>query len=167
MLLQTARTYAHTMDGEVVPMRVLFDNGSQRSYLTNSLKTRLDLKPLKKEVVNLNVFGSDSFRRQTYDLVEVKLQGRSNDVIEIVALGFHTICSPLPRGINLYQYPLQHLDLADCLANSDNSKHCESTVDINLLGPSTIPASLDNESNLERELQHFWDIESLGIVDDV
>ena len=63
VLLQIARTYAHAIDGEVVPVRVLFDNGSQRSYLTNSLKTRLGLKPLKKEVVNLNVFGSDSFRR--------------------------------------------------------------------------------------------------------
>ena len=60
-------------------------------------------------------------------VVEVKLQGRSNEVIEILALGFHTICSPLPRAINLYQYPhLQHLDLANCLTNSDNSKHCDS-----------------------------------------
>ena len=104
VLLQTARTFAHASDGEAVPVRVLFDNGSQRSYLTNSLKTRLGLKPLKKEIVNLNVFGSDSFRRQTCDLVKVKLQGRSNEMFEIVALGFHTICSSLPRAINLYQY---------------------------------------------------------------
>ena len=31
--------------------------------------------------------------------------------------------------------------------------------------PSTLPASLDSESNLEKELRRFWDIESLGIVD--
>ena len=130
VLLQTARTFAHASDGEIVPVRVLFDNGSQRSYLTNSLKIRLGLKPLKKEVVNLNVFGSDSFKRQTCDLVKVKLQGKSNEIFEIIALGFHTICSPLPRAINLYQHPkLQHLDLADCAA-SDNSGQCESTVDI-------------------------------------
>ena len=217
VLLQTARTLAHASDGEVVPVRVLFDNGSQRSYLTNSLKTRLGLKPLKKEVVNLNVFGSDSFKRQTCDLVKVKLQGKSNEIFEIIALGFHTICSPLPRAINLYQHrKLQHLDLADCAA-SDNSGQCESTVDIligsdfywdlvleeihrqenglvamnskfgwlisgpiknssensnfihsNLVvqGPSTIPASLDSEYQLEKELGHFWDIESLGIADD-
>ena len=95
--------------------------------MTNSLKTRLGLKPLKKEVVNLNVFGSDSFKRQTCDLVKVKLQGKSNEIFEIIALGFHTIWSPLPRAINLYQY--QHLDLVDCAA-SDNSGQCESTVDI-------------------------------------
>ena len=101
MLLQTARAYAHATDGEMVPVRVLFDNGSQRSYLTNSLKMRLGLKPLKKEVVNLNVFGSDSFRKQICELVSVKLQGRCNEVVKIVALGFHTICSPLPRAVNL------------------------------------------------------------------
>ena len=218
MLLQTARTYAHASDGEMVPVRVLFDNGSQRSYLINSLKTRLSLKPLKKEVINLNVFGNNSFKRQNCDLVKVKLQGKSNEVIEIVALGFHTICSPLPRAINLHQYPyLQHLDLADCQATSHNSEQYESTVDI-LIGsdfywdlvlgeinrqkgglvamsskfgwllsgpvknssdisevthsnlvvqiPSTIPTSLDNECSLEKELRRFWDIESLGIMND-
>lgn len=87
LLLQTARTYAHALDGEVVPVWMLFDNGSQRSYLTNSLKTRLGLKPLKKEVVNLNV----SFKRQTCDLVKVKLQGKSNEIFEFIAFGFHII----------------------------------------------------------------------------
>jgi len=33
-------------------------------------------------------------------------------------------------------------------------------------GPSTIPASLDGECKLENELQCFWDIESLGTVDE-
>ena len=91
VLLQTARTYAHARDGEVAPVRVLLDNGSQRSYLTNSLKTRLGLKPLKKEIVNLNVFEYDSFRKQICDLVKVKLQCRRNEVIEIIALGFQTM----------------------------------------------------------------------------
>ena len=96
MLLQTARTYAHATDGEMVPARVLFHNGSQRSYLTNSLKTRLSLKSLKKEVVNLNVFGNDSFGKQKCDLVKVKLQGKSNKVIEIVV----QVPSTLPTSLN-------------------------------------------------------------------
>ena len=173
---------------------------------------------MKKEVVNLNDFGNDTFRRQTCDLVKVKLHCKSSDVIEIVALGFHIICSPLPRAINLHQYPyLQHLDLADCQVNTRNSEQCESTIDI-LIGsdfywdivtreinrqenglvamkskfgwllsgpiknpsenssvthsnlvvqaPSTIPICLDNECSLEKELRRFWDIESLGKLDD-
>ena len=123
VLLQTARTYVHATDGEMVPVRLLFDNGSQISSLTNSLNTRLSLKPLKKEVVYLNIFGNDSFRRQNCDLLKDKLQGKTNEVIETVALGFHTICSPSPRAINLHQYPyLQHLDLANCQATSHNSE---------------------------------------------
>ena len=163
----------------------------------------------------MNVFGNDLFRRQNCDLVKVKLQGKSNEVIEIVALGFHTICSPLPRPINLQSVSLPLT--ADCQATSHNSEQYESTVDV-LIGsdfywdlvlgeinrqegglvaisskfgwllsgpvdnssdisevthsnlvvqvPSTIPASLDNECSLEKELRCFWDIESLGIMND-
>lgn len=50
----------------------------------------------------MNVFGSDSFKRQICELVKLKLHG-SGEVIEIVA--FHTICSPLLKAVNLNQYP--------------------------------------------------------------
>ena len=120
VLLQTAQTYAYASNGEMVPVRVLFDNGSQRSYLTNSLKIRLGLKPQRKEVVNLNVFGNNGFKRQTCDLVTIKLQTKESEDIQLTALAFHTICSSLPRAVNIHQYPsLQSLDLADCLTTND------------------------------------------------
>ena len=130
VLLQTAQAYAHASNGEMVPVRILFDNGSQRSYLTNSLKIRLGLKSQRKEVVNLNVFGNDGFQRQTCDLVTVKLQTRENENIQLTALAFHTICSPLPRAINIHQYPsLQSLHLADCLTAQETVSH-HSNIDV-------------------------------------
>ena len=55
VLLQTARTYAYSENGsELVPVRVLLDSGSQRSYVTNDLKNKLGLKTLKSETLNLN-----------------------------------------------------------------------------------------------------------------
>jgi len=45
-------------NGELVPVRVLLDSGSQRSYITLKLKNRLGLKAIKKECASLNVFGS-------------------------------------------------------------------------------------------------------------
>ena len=131
VLLQTAQTYAYASNGEMVPVRVLFDNGSQRSYLTNSLKIRLGLKPQRKEVVNLNVFGNNGFKRQTCDLVTIKLQTKESEDIQLTALAFHTICSPLPRAVNIHQYPsLQSLDLADCLTTNDTVSNRDSNVDV-------------------------------------
>ena len=218
VLLQTAQTYAHATNGEKVPVRVLFDSGSQRSYLTNQLKMRLGLKPLKKEVVNLNVFGSEGFKRQACDLVTVRLHTKVQEDVELTALAFHTICSPLPRAVNIHQYPsLRELELADSLPPSGMARNHNSEIDVligsdfywdlvvgevkrqenglvaisskfgwlisgpirdagedkivthcNLVlqGLSTEPATVDKEDKLEMELRRFWDIESLGIVDE-
>jgi hypothetical protein len=42
---------------EVNNRRILFDTGSQRSYITDNLKTRLGLKTTKTETLQLNTFG--------------------------------------------------------------------------------------------------------------
>ena len=42
-------------------MRVLMDSGSQRSYVTESLKNKLGLVPEKTDELNLNTFGDDKF----------------------------------------------------------------------------------------------------------
>ena len=48
VLLQTARTHAcSTVDSDLVPVRVLFDGGSERSYVTAQLKGRLNLRTVK------------------------------------------------------------------------------------------------------------------------
>ena len=52
VLLQTARTFAYSSDSELLPVRILFDNGSQRSYISHQLKAKLGLKPIKRETLN-------------------------------------------------------------------------------------------------------------------
>ena len=48
--LQTATTEAFSQGGkDSIPVRVLLDSGSQRSYITSHLKERLKLNPLRKE----------------------------------------------------------------------------------------------------------------------
>ena len=117
-----ARTQAYAVNGEKVPVRVLFDSGSQKSYITNQLKARLGLTPIRKELLNLNVFGSVATREQSCDVVMVKLQGKYNEDAEILALGFSTICSPLPRTVELRQYPqLQELE-SDCSPSKGEGK---------------------------------------------
>ncbi|CAB4039842.1 Transposable element Tcb2, partial [Paramuricea clavata] len=65
VLLQTAVTYAQGENGSnPIPVRLLLDSGSQRSYITNSLKKRLGLVPIRTETLNLNTFGDDHFKKR-------------------------------------------------------------------------------------------------------
>ena len=63
VLLQTACAVAFNDDtGRIINVRVLFDTGSQKSYVTDTLVSRLNLKPLKKEKLQLNTFGEPGFK---------------------------------------------------------------------------------------------------------
>ena len=62
ILLQTATTIATNKDGfRSLPVKILFDNGSQRSYVTDNLKSKLCLKPMSSETLHLNTFGENVY----------------------------------------------------------------------------------------------------------
>jgi len=76
-----------------------------------SLKERLELKPIKREMLNLNTFGTEKCQRRGCDLVKVILKSKDGSDIEICVLTFPTICAPPATMIRLQQFDL--LDLAD------------------------------------------------------
>ena len=92
VLLQTAKTFAFSVGNSTVPVQVLFDSGSQRSYITEKLKVKLSLTPIRQETLHLNVFGSESCNRRKCDVVRLNLQER-DDIIEVMALSFPRICA--------------------------------------------------------------------------
>ena len=108
-------------------MKVLMDSGSQRSYVTESLKNKLGLIPEKTEVLNLNTFGDDKFRKQRCDQVQLQLQGQTKD-IEIMAFCFPKISSPMSMTLDFEHYP--HLD---GLVPADQSLLDNSVTDIDIL----------------------------------
>ena len=98
------------------------DVGSQRSYLSNALKTRLKLKPLRQEHLTLNTFGNEQFNKRKCDLISVRLQVKHGEEIEIPALNFPAICSLLQVPVELDRYPyLQDLDLANASTSEQSS----------------------------------------------
>ena len=144
VLLKTASVLAvGENSATTVPIRMLLDDGSQKSYITNSLKTQLKLKPVKKQTVYLNTFGSDHYQKHVLNVVKLKLKGQFNgycNEIEVSALCFPEICTPLPASIDLEKYNyLQGYELADqythttnfterpinLLIGSDNVRHCD------------------------------------------
>ena len=89
VLLQTARTYAYVENStKLLPVHVLLDSGSQRSYITNHLKRKLGLIPIKTETLNLNTFGNEKFSKRDCDLIKLRLQGKHGEDVNISALSF-------------------------------------------------------------------------------
>ena len=100
VLLQRAKTCAYVENGtKLLPVRVLLDSGSQRSYITNHLNRKLGMIPIKTETLNLNTFGNDKFSKRDCDLIKLRLQGKHGEDVNISALRFEAICSPVPAKV--------------------------------------------------------------------
>ena len=126
VLLQTACTRIYTADDQLIPVRILLDNRSQCSYITNALKSRLRLTPVRQERLSVNTFGSAGCKREQCDVLSVTLLSVSGENIEIQVLSFPTICSALKTPVAVNQYPhLQDLDLADVAVSGDQSNQID------------------------------------------
>ena len=115
VILQTATATAVSEDGsKTTCVKILFDNGSQRSYISENLKSKLGLKSKGTEALNLNTFGEKKFRKQRCELLELKLRASDGNDVVIKALKFPVICSPISATINLEHHPhLIGIPLAD------------------------------------------------------
>ena len=73
ILMTTARSDAQNPQTmEKCSARILFDTGSQRTYITNEMKARLKFRTIKSERINLNTFGNKSNKICEVDLVQLK-----------------------------------------------------------------------------------------------
>ena len=72
VLLQTACAVA-VGESKQEEIRILLDSGGQLSYVTKTLQTKLQLKPIKRERLQLNTFGSPSFDARPCDVVTVRI----------------------------------------------------------------------------------------------
>eukprot|EP00794_Sanderia_malayensis_P006304 gene6304-biopygen5218 len=126
VLLQTAQAIVYGNDKtKKTKINILFDGGSQRSYITEELRKKLGLKGEKKETVNVNTFGTDKKIKNESELVTVNIE-IDEGVIPIKALSFPTICSPITNSVCVSEYAhLAGLKLADSYNRKDK--------DINLL----------------------------------
>jgi hypothetical protein len=81
ILLQTARVEVHPIDdiGTEVCSRVLFDSGSQRSYISEKVRASLQLKTIRTEKVIIKTFGqAGDSRVQRLDVVQFKIKNKSD-----------------------------------------------------------------------------------------
>ena len=119
-LLQTAEARIMNVDGNrcTQTARILFDNCSQKSFITEDLRRRLKLNPIRREKLSIKAFGSTEETFETLNVVRVNigsLCGGGYRVVEVYAVP--KICSPVSsqriEGA-VEKYPLlKELQLAD------------------------------------------------------
>ena len=132
ILLQTAIAQVSRVHQlhPVVNMRILFDSGSQRSYISERAKAKLNLPPKRKEKLLIKMFGQENKQLKECDLVESCVGGLSeNSKIQMTALAVPLICSPLKdQAIQFAQQSYSHL--ADLELEDHPTEDCDSEVDV-------------------------------------
>ena len=79
--------------------------------------------PINTETLNLNTFGNEKFSKRDCDLIKLRLQGKHGEDVNIPALSFEAICSPVTSKVSLHEHPhLLYLDRADCISGNMDSQ---------------------------------------------
>ena len=93
MLLQTTNLIVEgTTFEKQIKLKVLFDPGSQPSYVTKRVKDLLRLKSVSKKSICKNTFGDTKSKNYILEDVLVKLKNDKNETFEIKALCTNFIC---------------------------------------------------------------------------
>ena len=112
ILLQTAKVAAfNPSDPQASQLvRIVLDTGSQRSYITNSVKEKLSLVPDGEQCMSIMTFGSNKEKPQVCEFVKVGLTLRDGDSQQLTLLAVPMICEPLAsQPIAFCQNNYEHL----------------------------------------------------------
>ena len=120
VFLQTAQTsvVSPQRPDRKVPVRVMLDGGSQRSYATSSVLTQLDVRRSGQERVVINAFGGEQPSPSTLrDVVELDIQCVDGNRIRVNCIVVPSVCAPVQNQhtadvVTAYE-SLQNLSLAD------------------------------------------------------
>jgi hypothetical protein len=79
---------------KIATAHILFDEGAQRSFITQSLADELELTPEGSETLNLSVFGGSSTSIKQVDMATINLNTEDGEKIAIQVLIIPTIAVP-------------------------------------------------------------------------
>ena len=94
-LLKTAVSTITSSSHVETEANILFDGGSQRSFLTQELADLLSLKPYKKENISLAAFGASQSHYKSVAVATVYVKTQSKEHIPLSVLIVPTIAVPL------------------------------------------------------------------------
>ena len=116
-------------DTEVL-VRILFDSGSQRSYITEHAREKLGVPTVKSEKLLIRTFDQENEQLQTSEVVELSVRGLDkNESIPVTAYTIPLVCTPLQdQSIEVAQQKYE--DLVDLDFADDPLVQCGSQVDL-------------------------------------
>ena len=119
VLLQTARASVCKVNNPNVSreVRIIFDCGSQRSYITDELKNYLTLDPICTETMLIKTFGSENCSTQLCEVVELEVSPQIGGSLKMSFLSVPLICEPIsgqsiPYAVSTYK-ELASLEFSD------------------------------------------------------
>jgi len=124
-LLKTAvATVTH--GGTQVDANIVFDEGSQHSFATQTLIDKLHLRPQQTETIQLSTFGSTNSQIKRMNVASLQVITKSGTPISITVLIVPSIATPLENMVEtstLTDLPhLKGLELAHPVTRSDSFK---------------------------------------------
>ena len=117
-------------EGTYVEANILFDEGSQRSFITKSLADCLTLQPHGTEELSISTFGTQTSHVNKLDVATIYLHTISGQPIPLTVLIVPTIAAPLQ---NRSKKPLTDFPHRKGLHLAHPVTSTEQFVDINLL----------------------------------
>ena len=147
VLLQTAKSlvYGREVKNKMLA-RIIFDNCSQRSYIKESLRSRLNLQKVGEKHVSIKAFGAKKGETKLVDIVVVNVCKREHPekIVKVRVLVVPLICLPVANQFidnTKKRYPvLSEIQLAD-----DNQNSTDMEIDI-LIGANYLCNFVSTES---------------------
>ena len=110
-------------EGLRIQGNILFDDGSQHSFITEEVAIKLNLKPINSEHIAVAPFGAEYTKAQQLSVACVYVETECGESIPISVLIVPFIATPLQNSVrasvNTFQY-LQGLKLAHPITIEDN-----------------------------------------------
>lgn len=126
-VLQTATITVYSETGASHKATLLFDTGSDKSYVSSNFVKKVKPKWLSSEPISYTAFGGSKSANGISNVYDLKLLDRSNIVHSLSAVEIPTICTPLIRPC----VPNELLNAFSGIELADNYKDkCHLTVDI-------------------------------------
>ncbi len=119
MLLQAAHAdiSAPVTEGKTENIRIIFDSGSQKTYINEQLKKSLNLKVVGKDRLLIKTFGDETPSTKECEIVQIAVKSLDGMEIYVSAYVVPNICWPITNqvmsvAVENYDY-LRDLRLAD------------------------------------------------------
>ena len=128
-VLQTADIFVQSSDGTSLPCSVLFDSGSNRSYVTTELVSRCGINSIGKEYIRVSGFGEkQSIAPKWKNIYSIALMAQDGSIHNLKAIETPTICEPISRS-PIPQASLEAFNNVPII----NAHHTASDVHVSLL----------------------------------